>query len=199
VATTDVANTGWSRKLRVGISACISLVALVLAGLYIFSNHLNRLRLDGKTVGFLVAAALPWLIDHLESFKGFGFEFKRRLDEQSAVIKDQQELINLMFWFSMEADMFDTLKSLVEADPFTHNPNDNAVYPIVNAQLKELFNRGYVNREPTSIGQGENIGGGRIVTPLGKRFVYERNRLEAAGGREKLQKLSPLTLEASQD
>ena len=93
-----------------------------------------------------------------------------------------------MFWFSMEADMFDTLKSLVEADPFTHNPEDS-VYQIVNAQLKELFNRGYVDREPAAIHQDENIGGGRIVTDLGKRFVSERQRLEKAGAWEKLQKL----------
>jgi hypothetical protein len=56
-------------------------------------------------------------------------------------------------WFTMEADMFDTLKSLVEAGPFTHNPHDNNIYLMVNAQLKELFNRGYINREPTTIHQ----------------------------------------------
>lgn len=98
-----------------------------------------------------------------------------------------------MFWFSMEADMFDTLKNLVESGQFTHNPKDNDFYPIVNAQLKELRNRGYINTDPATIQQDENIGGGRIVTDLGKRFVSERKKLEAAGAMDKLQKLSPLT------
>jgi hypothetical protein len=122
-----------------------------------------------------------------------GFEIKQKLDAQSIVIEQQQELLNLMFWFSMEADMFDTLKNLVESGQFTHNPKDNDFYPIVNAQLKELRNRGYINTDPATIQQDENIGGGRIVTDLGKRFVSERKKLEAAGAMDKLQKLSPLT------
>jgi hypothetical protein len=58
--------------------------------------------------------------------------------------------------------------------------------------LKELFNRGYINREPATIPQDENIGGGRIVTDLGRRFVYERKTLEGVGAMKKLQELSPL-------
>ena len=183
----NIKQAGAKNGVRVAISACISIASLIAGSLYTFTNTLSRWHIDGKTVGFLVAAALPWFIDHLDSFKGFGFEFKRRLDEQDAAIQEQQKLINLMFWFSMEADMFDTLKNLVEADPFTHNPEDNSVYPIVNGHLKELFNRGYVEREPTDIKQGENIGGGRIVTDLGKRFVSERTKLESLGARRTLQ------------
>jgi hypothetical protein len=39
----------------------------------------------------------------------------------------------------------------------------------------------------------DDISGGKIVTDLGKRFVYERKRLEAVGARKRLSQLSPLT------
>jgi hypothetical protein len=185
----------WKDRGRIAASFTISTTALVLAALYVFRPAaIEGLRLDKKTVGFLVVAALPWIMSQIESFKGFGFEFKRRLREQGAVIQQQQELLNLMvmFWYSMEADMFDTLKNLVEHDPFTHNPRDSIHYPTVNAQLKELYNRGYVERDPDTIQQDENIGGGRIVTPLGKRFVYQRLKLEAEGAMQKLQAIPPL-------
>jgi hypothetical protein len=183
-----------AKRIRIIVSICISFVSVALGGMYVFiPKGTKGWNLDGKSLGFLVVAALPWLMDRLESFKGFGFEFKQRLDAQDIRIQQQQELINLMFWFSMEADMFDTLKNLVEAQEFVHNPEDRVFYPIVNAQLKELFNRGYIDRDPATILQAEDIGKGRIVTPLGRRFVYERKRLEASGAREKLQELSPLT------
>lgn len=190
-----MASTDRKGRLRTVISLCISLVSVVLCGLYVFFPgpiNTKGWNLDGKALGFLVVAALPSVIERLESFKGFGFEFKQKLDAQSAIIEQQQELINLMFWFSMEADMFDTLKNLVEAPEFFHNPDEKYFYPIVNAQLKELFNRGYIKREPATLVQGEDIGAGKIVTDLGKRFVYERKKLEAAGAREKLQELLPL-------
>jgi hypothetical protein len=182
----------WSEQVRLLISAAITVFSLVLCGIYVLRpTVMTNWRLDGKTLGFLVVAALPWVIERLESFKGFGFEFKQRLDKQDKVIEQQQELINLMFWFSMEADMFDTLKNLVEAPTFFHNPEETYFYPIVHAQLKELFNRGYIDRDPATLVQAEDIGSGRIVTDVGKRFVY-RKKLEAAGAREKLQELSPL-------
>ena len=87
-----VSTSDWAKRVRITVSICISFIALVLGSMYIFSNSLDRWHLDGKAVGFLVAAALPWIIDRLDSFKGFGFEFKRRLDEQQAAIQEQQEL-----------------------------------------------------------------------------------------------------------
>jgi hypothetical protein len=130
-----------AKTARILVSTLISATALVFAVLYVFSNRLAGLHLDKNAIRFLIAAALPWIMARLESFKGFGFEFKQRLDAQNIVIQEQQELLNLMFWFSMEADMFDTLRNLVESGEFIHNPKDKRFYPIVNAQLKELFNR----------------------------------------------------------
>lgn len=190
----------WKRLIRTFVSICISVVSLTLAALYVFvPNAPTRWHLDGKVVGLLVAAALPWLMERLESFKGFGFEFTQRLDAQNAIIEAQQQLLNLMFWFSMEADMFDTLKNLVDQQDFTYNPKDQWVYAILGGQLKELFNKGYVNRHPDSIPPEENIGRGKIVTVLGKTFVTERKKLEAAGAIGKLQALSPISEKLMRD
>jgi hypothetical protein len=184
--------TDWPRRIRFAISICFSAAALLLGYLYVSRKQLSNWQLDGTALGFLVAAALPWFLDRLESFKGFGFEFKQQLKAQGVAIERQQELLNLMFWFSMEADMFDTLKNLVESPEFIHNSEDDRFYPTVNAQLKELFNRGFISRDPRYIDPNEDVGGGKIVTDIGRRFVYERKRLEEQGAREKLKQLSPL-------
>src|SRR5208282_4200211 len=102
-----LSNADWPRSIRLPLSICISVAALILGCLYVSGIALSKWHLDGTALGFLVAAALPWFVDRLESFKGFGFEFKQQLNAQGAAILRQQELVNLMFWFSMEADMFD--------------------------------------------------------------------------------------------
>ncbi|MDQ2840174.1 MAG: hypothetical protein M3Y72_03870 [Acidobacteriota bacterium] len=198
-------NPTWAHRTRIAICSCISGTALFLGWAYVFGvNHVFGLnfaqwRFDRKALGFLVAAALPWVVDRIESFKGFGFEIKQKLDAQDKKLQRQQELLNLMFWFSMESDMFDTLKNLVQAPVFIHNPEDQRFYPIVNAQLKELFNRGFIDRDPASIALKEDIGDGKIVTEVGKTFVSERLKLEATGARNRLEKLSPLSATAQDE
>jgi len=190
VFTMENKTTNWAKLIRTSVSTCISALALVLGGLYVFHRGaLDNMHLDEKAIGFLIAAAVPWVLERIESFKGFGFEFTQKLDEQRAVIDQQQELLNLMFWFSMEKDMFDTLKNLNADQEFKHDRANRDFYPIVNAQLKELFNRGYIDRGPNKISSNDDIGHGRIVTELGKRFVYERTILEAADGMKEFQRL----------
>lgn len=61
----------WKDRVRVSVSFCISIAALVLCVLYMFGRgSVDHLNLDRKTIGFLVVALLPWLMDRIESFKG---------------------------------------------------------------------------------------------------------------------------------
>jgi hypothetical protein len=184
--------------VRISISACFSLAALGLCVGYVFyaTSFDRNLRLDNKVIALLVAALLPWVLGKVDTVKWGGVEIKAQLaaqdkaiDAQDKAIREQQKLVNLMFLFSMEKDMFDTLENLVKQSNFTHNPEDRVSYAIVSEQLKELFNRNYVDRDPKYISAGENIGNGSIVTALGRRYVQEREKLETSGDWAKLHDL----------
>ncbi len=173
------AKTSINGNARFWIAVCITVIALFLAFLHVFSLPLFKVepRFDGTVVGLLIAAALPWLIDRIEVLKGPGFEIKQQLDEQDSKIEKQQQLLNRMFLSSMEVDMFDTLKSLRFQSTFTHNPSDPS-YKTIIEQIKDLFHRGYLTRPPGALSDSEEIGQGRLLTPLGRMFVEERMRLE---------------------
>lgn len=173
------AKTSIYGNARFWIAVCVTAAALFFAFLHVFCLPLfkSEPRFDGTVVGLLVAAALPWLIDRIEVLKGPGFEIKQRLDEQDGKIEKQQQLLNRMFLSSMEVDMFDTLRSLCFQSSFTHNPSDPNYKTIVE-QMKDLFHRGYLTRPPEALGDSEEVGHGRLLTPLGRMFVEERMRLE---------------------
>jgi hypothetical protein len=173
-------SASFKASARLWISMSITASALFFAFLHVFGLHPFgnvEPQFDGKTVGLLIAGALPWLIDRIEVLKGPGFEIKQRLDEQDNKIAKQQQQLNRMFLSSLETDMFDTLKSLLFASTFTHNPNDPQ-YKIIVDQMKALFQRGYLTRPPEDLRDNEEIGQGVLVTPLGKMFVDERMLLE---------------------
>jgi len=87
-----------------------------------------------------------------------------------------------MFLLSMEDDMFDTLRNLVEGE-FIHNSH----YEPILEQMKHLFNLGYLTRAPEELrGQdGVDIGHGLVVTERGKLFVRERTKMEKQKNGEK--------------
>lgn len=152
-----------------------------------------RYRVDGPLAGVLIAAALPWVLNRIQTLKAGGLELtmvqqrlgiqdlriveqQKVLGKQQQELKDQQTRMHDLFLSSMEADMFDTLNSLLVRKDFSHN-KDDPNYTRIAEQMRYLFGLGYLSRHPDEIPHGEKIGDGRIVTEEGRKYIKARQEL----------------------
>lgn len=91
------------RARRVWAGAVLALVAAHMTS--------EALRIDEITLGLLVLAVLPWLLDLVKSIRVGDFELElrdleRQVDRQDEVLQRQQRQINELVRYSMSASVF---------------------------------------------------------------------------------------------
>ena len=127
----------------------------------------------------LVALLFPRLFDRVKSINGLGLKLElleKDVARQQRAIDEQQKILNRLTVFSMEGDIFDTLENLDNQPNFTFNKN----FPLLVRQFQFLFDRDLINRPPDDLNEGEEVGSGKLVTPLGKDYIKIRRVMHLA-------------------